>query len=146
MALQEHNLVKEGKAGWKNLLARSVCFISLVKLAEHILPTGNYADLLPHFPGLDSSSSCVIPAGKDKVILQYEVCAVYEGASSNNLTNVYNTIPCKRHKVLSPLYRCEHQGNLVTVLKGNYVELAALNSCNLSYFLTVDHSSYGHVL
>lgn len=32
------------------------------------------------------------------------------------------------------------------VLKGNYVELAGLNSCNLSHFLTVDQSSYSRAL
>ena len=77
----------------KTFLAGSLGFIFLVALAEYIIPTGNYASFLPRFIGLDFSSSCVITASTDKVILQYEV-----GASPNNFTNVYNTIPCKRDK------------------------------------------------
>jgi len=84
---------KGGSSLKKPCRVRSLGFLFLVALAEHVILAGNYASFLPHFPGLDFSSSCLIPHSTDQVILQYQV-----GASPNNLTNDYHIIPCKRDK------------------------------------------------
>lgn len=63
---------------------------------------------------------------------------------TNSLAHVYSVIPCKRHKYYPHFTGVKIKAmmcsNLVMVLKGNYFGLAALNSCNLSHFLTVDES------